>query len=251
MHAKMKQSVAVLDSVKDAPAVAKCRAYAAASDMADEIRESAARCEPARVRTQAVRDADDVIEEIDKAYNKWCPPRPGMFRVKMTIVERVTRDKLSKPLKAMHRCVDDGDTIYSTNERFDLGRLAMLGCPGNPDPTAEQMKTRNAAGELLKKEQVAIYVTRDRAGDDPRRLSFPILTADGRETMTDLLFAARANVGDKLDQISAYWEPAKDGVCRVHAVWRVQDARPKLVLWQEAADCSKGNGDFKTVLDRR
>jgi hypothetical protein len=66
-----------------------------------------------------------------------------------------------------------------------------------------------------------------------------------------MLFAGRNYVGDKLDQISSYWEPAKDGVCRVHAVWRVAEGKARLVLWQEATDCSKGTGDFKTVLDRR
>jgi len=237
---KMQESLALIDSVKDAPAAAKCPAFSAAGEIADEIRESAARCETGKGRTSSVRDTDDVIEAINKSYQKWCPPRPGLVRIKATWVTTVTRDKLPKPLAAVHRCVGvgDGEAMYSTNERFDLGRLVMLGCPGNPNPTEEQMKARNATAELLRKEQVAIYVTRDRDGDDPRRLSFPILTADGRETMTDMLFASRANVGDKLDQISAYWEPAKDGVCRVHVVWRVEDAKPKLVLWQEAADCS-------------
>jgi len=114
------------------------------------------------------------------------------------------------------------------------------------------MKARNAKAGLLRQEQAAIYVTRDRDGDDPRRLSFPILSADGRETTTDLMFASRINVGDKLDEISAYWEPAKDGVCRVHAVWRVADAKAKLIFWQEATDCSAGpKTEFKTVLERQ
>ncbi len=251
MHKKMQESLNLIDSVKEAPAGAKCPAYAAARDIAEEIRESAARCEPQQVRTNAVRNADDVIEAISTSYGKWCPPRPGMVRVKMTMVERITRDKLPKPLAAVHRCVGDADTMYSTNERFDLGRLIMLGCPGYPNPTAEQIKTRNAKAELLRQEQVEIYVTRDRDGDDPRRLIFPILTADGREATTDTLFASRNHIGGKLDQITAYWEPAKEGVCRVHAVWRVADGKANLVLWQEASNCSKGLGDFKTVLDRR
>ncbi len=95
-----------------------------------------------------------------------------------------------------------------------------------------------------------VYLTRDRDGDDPRRLTFPIFTADGREATTDLLFASRASIGEKLDLISSFWEAAKEGVCRVHAVWRVTDGKANLVLWREAADCV-GRVEFKTVLDRR
>jgi hypothetical protein len=245
---KMQESLSLIDSVKDAPATAKCPAFSAASDLADEIRESAARCEPPKVRTSAVRDADDVIEAIDASYRKWCPPRPGMVRVKMTMVTRVTADKLPKALAAVHRC--GGGDMFSVNERFDLGRLVMLGCPGNANPTDAQIKARNTKAELLGKEQAALYVTRDKDGDDPRRLSFPILMADGKEAVTDLLIAERNHVGDKLDLIESYWEPAKAGVCRVHAVWRVADAKARLILWQEATDCAKGVGDLKTVLER-
>ena len=246
---KMQESLTLIDSVKDAPAAAKCPAFSAASELAEEIRESAARCEPAKARTSAVRDADDVIEAINKTYQKWCPSRPGMVRVKMTMVTRVTADKLPKPLAAAHRCRSDGD-MFSVNERFDLGRLVMLGCPGNPNPTDAQIKARNTKAELLRKEQAALYVTRDKGGDDPQRLNFPILTADGKEATTDLLLAERNHVGDKLDLIESYWEPAKEGVCRVHAVWRVADAKAKLILWQEATDCAKGVGDLKTVFER-
>jgi hypothetical protein len=246
---KMQESLSLIDRVKDAPAAAKCPAFSAASELADEIRESAARCEPPKARTSAVRDADDVIEAINKSYQKWCPPRPGMVRVKMTFVTRVTSDKLSKPLADVHRCAGDGD-MFSANERFDLGRLVMLGCAGNPNPTDAQIKARNTKAELLRKEQAALYVTRDKDGDDPQRLSFPILTADGKEASTDLLIAERNHVGDKLDLIESYWEPAKDGVCRVHAVWRVADAKANLILWQEATDCAKGVGNLKTVLER-
>jgi hypothetical protein len=248
-HKKMQESLSLIDSVKDAPAAAKCPAFAAAGEIAADIRESAARCEPPKVRTSAVRDADDVIEAIDKSYKKWCPPRPGLVRVKMTLVTRVTADKLPKPLAAVHACGVGGD-MFSVNERFDLGRLVMLGCPGDPNPADAQIKARNTKAELLRKEQAELYVTRDKDGDDPRRLSFPILTADGKEAVTDLLIAERNNVGGKLDLIESYWEPAKEGVCRIHAVWRVADAKARLILWQEATDCSKGVGDLKTVLER-
>lgn len=246
---KMQESLSLIDSVKDAPAAAKCPAFSAAGEIAEDIRESAARCEPPKTRVSAVRDADDVIEAINKSFQKWCPPRPGMVRVKMTMVTRVTADKLPKPLAAVHTCAGDG-AIYSTNERFDLGRLIMLGCPGIDSPTAEQIKQRNTRADLLQKEQAQVYLTRDKDGDDPKRLSFPILAADGREIATDTLLAGRVSIGDKLNLISAYWEPAKDGVCRVHAVWRVADAKAKLILWQEATDCAKGVGDMKTVLER-
>jgi hypothetical protein len=248
----MQDSAALVDSGMQASGAERCKALSEHLDLAEKIRETFARCEGPKQRTSAVRDADEVIEASNQAYNKWCPARPGMVRVRMTVVERVTRDKLPKPLAAVHRCAGDGQTIYLTNERFDLGRLVGLGCPGNPDPTAEQIKARNTKAELLRNEQMAYYVTRDRDGDDPQRLTFPILNADGRETMTDLLVASRNHIGDTPDRISAFWEPAKDGVCRVHAVWRVADGKADLILWQEATDCSAGaKTEFKTLLDRR
>jgi hypothetical protein len=247
----MQESVALAKNKLDAPGEARCNAISRQVDFAEKIREAFARCKAPNTRAEAVRDADDVIDASYQAYNKWCPPRPGMVRVKMTMVTRVTRDQLPKPLVAVHSCVGDGGTMYSTNERFDLGRLVMLGCPGVEDPTAEQVKTRNASADLLRKEQVEFYLTRDRDGDDPRRLTFPILNADGQETTTDRLFAGRNHIGDKRDLIEAFWEPAKPGVCRVHAVWRVIDGKAGLVYWGEAADCSSSNPEFKTVLDRR
>jgi hypothetical protein len=125
----MRESIALLDSVTDAPAPRKCEAYSRHLTLAGEIRESFARCKTADVRAEAVRDADDVIDATRAAYNKWCPPRPGMIRVNMIEVKRITRDQLAKPLAAVHRCGEG--PMYSTNERFDLGRLIVLGCPGN------------------------------------------------------------------------------------------------------------------------
>jgi hypothetical protein len=252
MHKKMQESLALIDSVKEAPAPAKCRVYGKAGSIADEIRESAARCEAPAARSKAVRDADDVIDAIGKAYEKWCPPKAGMVRVKMTMVTRIAPDELAAPLKSLHSCAAGAGNMFSTNERFDLGRLIMLGCPGIENPTPEQTRARNVTAQLLRQEQAHIYLTRDRDGDDARRLSFPILIADGAEGVTDLLLANRTSIGGKLDLIQSYWEPAKEHVCRVHAVWRVTEAKAKLVLWEEAADCSNGNRtEFKSVLDRR
>jgi hypothetical protein len=245
---KMQESIALMDSTQGAQAPQKCEAISRHMTLTDEIRESFARCKPADVRSEAVRDADDVIEATRVAYNKWCPPRPGMVRVNMVEVTHVTRNQLPKPLAAVHRCGEG--PMYMTNQRFDLGRLFVLGCPGNPNPTPEEVKARNARPELLKKEQAYAYIVRDRDGDDPRRLSFSILGVDGRETIVDRLFPDRTVPGDKRDEISSFWEPATEGVCRVHAVWRVADGKANLVLWQEATDCS-GRTEFKTVLDRR
>ncbi len=145
---KMQGSLALVRSVENAPAADKCKAYSRHSDLADEIRESFARCEAPKIRTQAVRNADEVIDATQQAYEKWCPTRPGMVRVRMTMVTHVTREQLSKPLAAVHRCAGDAP-MHSSNERFDLGRLVMLGCPGNPNPSAEDAKARNARLELL------------------------------------------------------------------------------------------------------
>lgn len=83
---------------------------------------------------------------------------------------------------------------------------------------------------MLRKEQAYVYLTRDRDGDDPRRLMFPILDANERETTTDLLVAERVFIGDKPNLISMFWDPAKPGVCRVHATWRVSDGEAELVF---------------------
>jgi hypothetical protein len=247
----MLESAAVVDSGMKASGAERCEALARQVDLTERIRESFARCEEPQERTSSVRDADEVLEASLQAYNKWCPSRPGMVRVRMTVVERVTRDKLPKPLAAVHRCTEDGVPMFSTNQRFDLGRLVVLGCPGNANPTAAQMKTRNASADMLRNEQAHVYLTRDRDGDDPRRLTFPIRDADGQETTTDLLLAERVFIGDKPDLISMFWDPAMPGLCRVHAIWRVADAKASLVFWGEAADCSSNKPDFKTVLDRR
>lgn len=246
----MAESARLVDGGMNASGAERCTALSRHLDLAEKIRESFARCEEPKARTGAVRDADEVIEASHQAYNRWCPARPGMVRVRMTVVERVARDKLPKPLAAVHRCA--GDTMFFTNERFDLGRLIGIGCAGDPNPTVDEIKMRNATADLLRREQAVYYVTRDRAGDDPRRLTFPILDAEGHEATTDRLFASRVFVGEKLDQISAFWEPAKDGVCRVHAIWRVTGGQAALVFWGEAADCAMGaTTEFKTVLDRR
>ena len=248
----MAESVALVDRGMNASGAERCKALSEHLDLAEKIRESFARCETPKNRTSAVRDADEVIEASYQAFNKWCPARPGMVRVRMTMVERVTRDKLSKPLATAHDCNADGAPMFFTNQRFDLGRLIVLGCPGLANPTAAQMTARNASADMLRKEQAHVYLTRDRDGDDPRRLTFQILDANGRETTTDLMFAERVFIGDKRDLISMYWDPAKAGVCRVHAIWRVADGNAALVFWGEAADCSAGaKTEFKTVLDRR
>ena len=245
---KMQELLALVGSVQSAPVQQKCQGYSRHIELANEIRESFARCELPDARARAVRNADEVIDATQAAYEKWCPPRPGMIRVRMIAVKRITRDQLPRPLAAVHRCTIG--PMYSINERFDLGRLVILGCPGNPSATADDEKARNARADLLQKEQAAVYITRDMDGNDPHRLNFPILGADGTETTTDLLFAGRASPGEKLDEISAYWETAKDGACRVHAVWRVTDGKAALVLWQEAPTCSN-KPEFKTILDRR
>ena len=127
----MQELAALVDSGMKASGAERCKALSQQIDLAERIRESFARCEEPKERTSAVRDADEVIEASYQAFKKWCPARPGMVRVRMTMVERVTRDKLPKPLAAVHRCAGDGAAMFSTNQRFDLGRLVVLGCPGN------------------------------------------------------------------------------------------------------------------------
>ncbi len=252
MRTKMQETLVLLDRAQNASPAGRCHAYSSAAELAGQIRETTARCAEPDERTSAVRADDDVIDAIAKTYEKWCPPRPGMHRIKVTWTKRITRDELPKPLAMVHDCANTSSKLRFSSQRFDLGRLFILGCPGDPNPNSEQIRSRNATAELLRKEQVAIYLTRDSDGDDPRRLTFPILNADGKEAMTDLLFEGRTSIGDKLDLITSNWEPATNGICRVRAVWRVADGQAKLVLWQEATDCAGGaNVEFKSILDRQ
>ena len=135
----MQESAAVVDSGMKASGAARCKTLLQQIDLAERIRESFARCEEPKERTSSVRDADEVIEASLQALNKWCPSRPGMVRVRMTMVEHVTT--------------------------------------------------------------------------------------------TDLLLAERVFIGDKPDLILMFWDPAKSGVCGVHAIWRVSDGKAALVFW--------------------
>ena len=138
----MQQSVALVDRGMKASGAERCKALSEHIDLAEKIRESFARCEEPKERVSAVRDADEVIEATYKAFNKWCPPRPGLVRVRTNMVERVTRDKLPKPLVAVHRCTEDGVAMFSTNQRFDLGRLVVLvGIDSSRSPCAVRLRS--------------------------------------------------------------------------------------------------------------
>ena len=171
------------------------------------IRESFARYEGPRAHQIGAR-ADEVIDASHHAYNKWCPPRPGMVRVRMTMVEHVTREKLPKPLAALHRCTVDGVPMFSTNQRFDLGRLVVLGCPGNPNPTPSKRRRATPAPTCCARSKLTFIYARPRrrrsaAADfpDPRR---------GRaRATTDRLVAERVFIGDKPDLISMFWIRSK------------------------------------------
>ena len=79
----------------------------------------------------------------------------------------------------------------------------------------------------------------------------PILLSDGREATTDLIPAQGASPQSR-DRLAGNWAPAKDGVCRIHAEWKIADGKANLILWQELADCTPGTPPaFKTILDRR
>lgn len=247
-QAKTQQSLSLLDGLEDLTPAQRCRNVSRHLDLSHEIRESYARCDLPATRDAAVDNADIVIAASETAYDKWCPPRPGHVRVRMIEVTRVSPARLPKPLRAIHRCADA--PIYSINERFAAGRLVVLGCPGEAAPTPDELRARNASAASLKKEQAAVYLTRDRDGTDPHRLTFPILAADGSPATTSLLLAGSSGPGDALNEISSFWEPAKDGICRVHAVWRVTRRQAELVLWEEARQCAD-RPDFQPVIDRR
>jgi len=73
----MQESAALVDSGMKASGAERCKALSQHLDIAEKIRESFARCERPKTRAEAVRDADDVIEASNQAYQKWCPAAAG------------------------------------------------------------------------------------------------------------------------------------------------------------------------------
>jgi hypothetical protein len=137
------------------------------------------------------------------------------------------------------------------DEPFENGRIMLAGCNGKENASAQDQVARNVSAKALADEQTAIYLAMDSSGRGARRLTLPILLADGREAVTDLVPAAGTSPQAR-NRLAGNWAPAQDGVCRIHAEWKITGGRPDLVLWQELADCSKpGPPAFKTILDRR
>ncbi len=247
---KMKQSLALVTAANSQSPKERCSTYFKAQEMVTEIRGGVERCEPDATHASALRNVDDVDAELSKTVNRLCPPSPGMIRINAIFIKRIGANELPVGIASVHGCETLPRTVF-INEPFDNGRIMLAGCKGKDDASPQESTARNAAPKALADEQVAVYLAFDSTGRGAKRLTFPILLADGRESTTDLL-PSTATSPQSRDRLAGNWAPAQDGVCRIHAEWKISGTRPALVLWQELADCTKpGPPAFKTILDRR
>ena len=248
--AKMKQSLALVTAAVDMAPKARCTAYFKAQELVTEIRTGFERCEPDASHAQALRNVDQVDEALGQSVNRHCPPSPGMIRINAIFIKRIAASDLPKGLAARHSC-DAPARMSFIDEPFDNGRIMLAGCNGQDNPSGQDQAARNVSSRALADEQAAVYLAMDSSGRGARRLTLPILLADGREATTDLIPAAGTSPQAR-DRLAGNWAPAKDGVRRIHAEWKVTDGKAALVLWQELADCGKpGPPAFKTILDKR
>ncbi len=249
-QAKMKQSLALVTAAVTMAPKERCAAYFKAQELVTEIRAGFERCEPDQSHADVLRNVDDVDAGLATSVNRHCPPARGMIRINAIFIKRIDAKDLPKGLAAAHNC-DAPARMGFIDEPFDNGRIMLAGCSGKDNASVEDQAARNASARALADEQTAIYLAMDSSGRGARRLTLPILLADGRETATDLIPAAGASPQAR-DRLVGNWAPAKDGVCRIHAEWKVAGGKADLVLWQELAECTKsGPPVFKTILDKR
>ena len=249
-NAKMKQSLQLVTDARSMAPKERCAAYFKAQELVSEIRTGFERCEPDASHAHALRNVDEVEAELDKTVNRVCPPANGMIRINAIYIKRLDAKDLPKGLRPAHTCATSPRMSF-IDEPFVNGRVMIAGCDGKDNASAQEQAARNVSPAALAAEQAAVYLAMDSSGRGARRLTLPILLADGREATTDLIPAAGTSPQSR-DRLAGNWAPAKDGVCRIHAEWKIADGKANLILWQELAECIPGTPPaFKTILDRR
>jgi hypothetical protein len=249
-NAKMKQSLQLVTDARSMAPKERCAAYFKAQELVTDIRTGFERCEPDASHAHALRNVDEVEAELDKTVNRVCPPSPGMIRINAIYIKRLDAKDLPKGLRPAHTCATSPRMSF-IDEPFVNGRVMIAGCDGKDNASAQDQAARNVSPAALAAEQAAVYLAMDSSGRGARRLTLPILLADGREATTDLIPAAGTSPQSR-DRLAGNWAPAKDGVCRIHAEWKIADGKANLILWQELAECIPGTPPaFKTILDRR
>lgn len=157
--------------------------------------------------------------------------------------EQVAFNKLPKDIRALHSCASAKDTLEITLDRFAKSVVFLVTCPSTPED-----------------ELMSVYVARDRKGTGARRVSFPVLGADGKEKSVEVIPSAasareiRSN-GTRNDPpwVTAAWEPKdRPGLCQIVAHWRLTDAQAELWRWSEASECpSDGTPKYVNKVDRK
>jgi hypothetical protein len=147
-------------------------------------------------------------------------------------------DKLPKEIKALHNCAKAPNTVEMTSQRFGKSVMFVVSCPA----------PRGALTPL------AVYLAKDARGAGAKRVKFEAPGPDGGaatlETLPSVVAAREAftkpddpvpNTHKKDEPwITGAWAPEdRPGVCAVSAIWRLQDDKGELWLWEEAKECPK------------
>jgi hypothetical protein len=191
------------------------------------------------------------------------------------------RSRLPGAIAKLHTCVPPNGKAQRLPDPIKVGRAAMfvVGCA----PGALGVSTFALRGEAADDgfSRLAFYLAADARGRDARRLVFPYLHPDGRESMFDTLpvlptagWSKRSQTGSAtgvafLDpnrtayppgafMLMANFPPAD----RPHrenaaAIWLVRNGKVSLVHWAETSERLRGEAPYwqypryEVVLDRR
>jgi hypothetical protein len=193
----------------------------------------------------------------------------------------VRRDKLPKPIARLHICVQPGDIVETSPEPTPVGRSGVLfevTCPAD----GEGVRALQSAETPARDPHFALYLARNKAGVDARRLSFQYPQANGQESRINVV-PAIPSVGwstrehtSKLNGAAFFdmqrpqlpanefhlmvsFKPAdRPDLKGVVAIWRVTArGETALIYWAETAEELRGEyphwiyPQYKVVLDRR
>ena len=193
----------------------------------------------------------------------------------------VRRAELAKPIMRLHICVKPGDTVETSAEPTPVGRSGVLfevSCPLD----GEGVLAPPSAVTPTQDQHVALYLARNKAGADARRLSFDYPQANGQGTRINVVPAMpsvgwstrehtsklngaaffdmqRAHLPSSEFHLMVSFKPSdRPDVKGVVAIWRVT-ARgdTSLIYWAETTEQLRGESphwiypQYKAVLDRR
>ncbi len=196
--------------------------------------------------------------------------------------ELVARSTLPRALRDIHTCIPaDGQTALR-KETAGKHYVFGLDCPVNaPGLRHIAVQTDGDAGANDESPDHVYYVADRANARGAKRIAFPFLTADGRETMVDMLpvvaSIGRATRSDTSDFNGAAWiryegEAHRDGsfdmlaefvpadrpdLKGVVVIWRIKGAKAEMIYWAESTEAVSGENPtdqyprYTVKLDRR